>query len=75
MAHTHRVCRPQGITTWVDDTGVDIQGFTSKEVASRTLHTFKTPRPPLRRACMSVALTSVLRKAVSWLVMLKLVRF
>ena len=33
-------CRPQGMSTWVDDIGIDLRGFTSAEVAKRAVVTF-----------------------------------
>ena len=40
MAHVQRVCRPQGLTTWVDDIGVDFRGFTPDQVAAQAVSTF-----------------------------------
>ena len=40
MSHVQRVCRPQGLTTWVDDIGVDLRGFNSSQVAKHAVSTF-----------------------------------
>ena len=40
MSHVQRVCKPQGLTTWVDDIGVDLRGFTSGQVATQAVRTF-----------------------------------
>ena len=40
MAHGQGICRPQGLTTWVDDIGVDFRGFTPAQVATQAVNTF-----------------------------------
>ena len=47
MSDVQRVCRPQGLTTWVDDIGVDLRGFNSSQVAKHAVSTFLEMRDGL----------------------------
>ena len=40
MAQIQRVCKPQGISTWVD-LGVDVHGFTLRVAAQRAVAIFE----------------------------------
>ena len=57
MFHVNRVCKPQGLTTWVDDIGIGVRGFSSGQVAQQAVNAFLELREGLVARGLEVNVT------------------
>ena len=57
ISHGNRICKPQDLTTWVDDIDVDGRGFSSGQVAQQAVNAFLELREGLVARGMEINIT------------------